>query len=377
MTDRFLDLIMPGSLPDLERISGADLEEIYDLSVEHNLFMLVYTRLKRGAGQNASKDLLDFLDRNKTAYLLNVSLSIQQEALENKLIRDLNENGIPALVLKGNVLSREVYEAPNTRTSVDIDLLIRIDDVRAAHRRLQANGFACPEEESVEFWLHRKHHLVYKNPRHKTLVEVHWNFGIPGFFSISSDDIWKKVTYDRNGLPYLQPEMLLVHLFVHNSLHAFRELRLFVDILWAVEKYRDVIDWVDFTRLLKKSGLLKTAFISLYMIRRIWGQRMEPGGAVDRLHAHVRKEFVVPPVLLCRYFDYDVVHKPVYSHHRDQLFIRLTLDRPGAVVWSFMKSVFPAPGDMKSFYKDDRAWKLPVNYVRFAGWRIKEWRKGR
>ena len=377
MTDRFLDLILPGVLPDLERISAAELEEIYHLSVGHNLFMLVYTRLKRGAGPDGSKELSDFLERNKSSYLLNVSLAIQQEALENKLIRDLNDSGVPALVLKGNALAREVYEAPNTRTSVDIDLLIRIDDVREAHTRLQANGFECGEQGSIEFWIHRKHHLVYKNPGHKTLVEVHWDFGIPGFFSICSDDIWEKVSYDGNGLPYLQPEMLLVHLFVHNSLHAFRELRLFVDILWAMEKYRDVIDWADFTHVLKKSGLLKTAFISLRLIRRIWGDRIEPGGTVDVLYRHIRKEFVLPPVLLCRYFDYGVVHKPVYSHHRDQFFIRLTLDRPGAVARSFLKSFFPSPEEMRSFYRDDRAWKLPVNYVRFAGWRMSEWRKGR
>ena len=283
MTEQFLDIIFPDLNTDWGGLSRDKMNEIYHLSIAHNLFPLVYTQLKKAGPNKTASSVSEFLLEKKMGFLRVVTQALRHEILEKKLVKIFRENGSPALVFKGNILAKEIYNAANTRRSTDIDLLIKIEDVQKVDSLMKEEQFTALEEESSEFWIHRKHHLVYTCPQTNTVIEIHWNFCIPGYFNLSSNEIWGRVRHDSEGIPRLSPEMMLISLLVHNSMHAFRDLRIFVDILWALHRYTHVIDWAVFSALLKKTGLVKTTYISLVQIERIWGRRVEKIEAFNQL----------------------------------------------------------------------------------------------
>jgi hypothetical protein len=369
MADTFLNVISPVfSFESFDITKDEEIENIFQSAINHNLFMLFYSQLKKFKS-------VKILNKYRNSYLSIVGRSIRQEGLENKIIAVLKHHHIPSLVFKGNALARDVYQKPNSRNSSDIDILIKSTDIFSANNILKQEGYLIHEEESLEFWITRKHHAVYQYPKTNILIEIHWNFCIPGFFNLSSDDIWQGVIIDNNGNTSLTPEMILIQLFIHNSMHAFREFRIFVDILWAMHRYESTIYWPGFAKTLKKSGLLKTAYISISQIIKIWGSQIEKIYSISVLFKEIKKQMIFKPIILSGYFKYNLDEKTIYNHNRDQFFVRLTLDSSRLIIKSFIKSFFPSVNEIKTFYNDYRTWMLPFNYIKFIGWRISEWIK--
>lgn len=373
MIETFLNVISPVFSPELFDIEfgiekDEEIEKLFTTAINHNLFMLIYCQLKRVKS-------IEILDKYQNSYFSLVVRSIKQEVLENKIIVVLKQHHIPSVVFKGNALARDVYQKPNCRSSSDIDILIKSEDVFSVDKILEQEGYLIQEEESLEFWITRKHHAVYQCPKSNIIIEIHWNFCIPGFFNLNSDYIWQGVNIDNKGNASLTPEMVLVQLFIHNSMHAYREFRIFVDILWAMHRYGDSINWVDFAKVLKKTGLLKTAYISINQIIKNWENQIENIDSIRVLFVEIKKQMLFKPLFLSSYFDYDLDKKIPYNHNRDQFFVRLTLDSSRLIIQSFAKSFFPSVNGIKIFYNDYRLWMLPINYIRFIGWRISEWIK--
>ena len=369
MIETLVNVISPVFSPELFDIEkDKEIEDVFKSAINLNLFMLVYAQLKdvRPVG---------IIKKYRDPYFLIIARSVQQEVLENKILSVLKHQQIPSLVFKGNALAKDVYQKPNSRSSSDIDILIKEKDVFSVDKILKQEGYLSQEAESLEFRLTRKHHAVYQCPKTNTLIEIHWNFCIPGFFSLNSDDIWQNVNIDNQGNANLCPEMILIQLFIHNSMHAFREFRIFVDILWAMHRYEDTINWADFAKTLKNAGLLKTVYISINQIKKIWKNQVKKISSIKVLFAEIEKLMLFKPLLLSGYFNYDLRKKMVYKHHRDQFFVRLTLDRSSLIIRSFTKSFFPDTTEIKVFYNDRRIWMLPFNYIRFISWRITEWIK--
>jgi len=43
---------------------------------------------------------------------------------------------------------------------------------------------------------------------------------------------------------------------------------------------------------------------------------------------------------------------------------------------SYFKTLFPVPEAIKELYGDRRNFTLPLNYLRFIKWRVREWTGG-
>jgi hypothetical protein len=369
MTNSFLDIISPVFSPEsFDFGEDEKIEEVFQAAIDHNLFMLFYCQLKKTKS-------IEILGRYRNSYLSLVGRSMKQEVLENQIIDILKLYHIPSLVFKGNALARDVYKNANCRNSADIDILIKSKDIICADKILKQEGYLAQEAESLEFWATRKHHAVYQCPKTNILIEIHWNFCIPGFFNLTSDNIWQNINIDNKGNLSLNPEIILIQLFIHNSMHAYREFRIFVDILWAMHQYGDKINLVDFAKALKKTGLLKTAYISINQIIKSWGNSIESINSIKILFIEIQKQMLFKPILLSNYFAYNLEKKMDYNHNRDQFFVRLTLDNSSLILKSFFKSFFPSFKEIQTFYNDHRSYTLPFNYIKFIGWRISEWTK--
>lgn len=376
MNEAFLRLIGPFPFNTLLKISNSDLAEIKSSALKHNLLMLVLSRLNGLKGSFAGNAAVErFLEEARGAYLSAVSVSMRQEAEEKRILDALSLADVPALVIKGNALARDIYGDPNCRPSSDSDILIRKRDAFIADRIVQSSGYAPESGLPLGYCIHRLHAAPYYKINGAVAVELHWNFTMPFFFNLTSEEIWEGVVSAGQGAYKLSPEMAVILLLIHHHSHSFRELRILVDLLWTMHRHDAIIDWKSFAARLKSIGLLKTAYITLSQLNGLWKESLNDMRSVAALSDWLAQAGFKKPVTLSRYFAPDkMTTEDIY---KDRLVARFALDRLSNIVNSITRTLFPFPQAIKGLYNDERRWMLPYNYARYLSWRLKDWTGGK
>ncbi|MGA2781884.1 MAG: nucleotidyltransferase family protein [Smithella sp.] len=353
-------------------INSTEFSHCVELARRYGVEMLFYSRLKKHyAGSNNCVD--DYLKQNEHSYLKTVARSIRQEVVEKEIVAALSKQHIPACIIKGNDIARVLYEDPNCRGSADIDVLIRTADLIDADNILCNKGFMREDTLPLSFWIGRLHHAEYHNKKNAYLLEVHWDFGIPLFFNLTSDEIWNGVVgSDAEGYS-LTPESMVILLFTHHFRHGFRELKILVDILWSFYRYDGIINWQEFTGKLKKIGLIKTALIILDQLDSLWRLSEGPLESFKILHEQMASLPIHTPKLLLRYFKMDIEKEYESDNAMDMEMAKLVLDKKSKVLYSFVKILFPRPQDIRGLYLGTSKLTLPLNYLRFICWRVTKW----
>lgn len=366
----FLKLIQPELLDDTLHFDKNILIKIGLFAKKTNLLMLLYVQLRRyNKDYFNNENIRDYLKELKPIFLTNASICIKQEAEENNIVSQLASKNIPALVIKGNQIARHIYQDPYCRTSSDIDILIKESDVLTTDTILEQLGYNRTDTMPLKFWTSRIHHSVYINQKTRTIVEIHWNFGVPSFFNLTSEEIWKEIKQEDNGRFTLSPDMLLIKLIIHHSLHAYKELKILTDILWTMHRYKKIINWQVFAQKLKRMGMAKASLITLNQIQTLWNDFSREFQPIIALHRKFSKLGCRRPKFLSKHFKIDL-GSTIYIHTKDQFFVRFTLDRWFTILFSFIKTFFPLPNSIRELYNDKRTWTLPLNYFKFFKWRV-------
>lgn len=375
MYHAFLEFIQPLPVNGHTHIDEKELFEIEHLAQKHNLSMLLYVQLKKyDQNMPGNNDIRNYLKEQKSLFLSNAIHCMRHEAIEKEIVRRLYRAKIPAIVLKGNEIAKEIYQNPNCRTSGDIDLLIKMSHVLETDKILESTGYQRIDNKPLKFWFARLHHAQYVHPKHGDLIEIHWNFGIPSFFKLTSEEIWEDVMDNHAGEFRLSPDMMVTLLLIHHHMHAFRELKILVDILWTFFRYENTIDWKAFAKKLEKIGIVRATRITLNQIHSLWGDFAKKMQGLEILDQELKKTGYKTPAFLNSYFKMDVESGGSFKESKDNVMFRFALDRWSTLLFSFGKSIFPFPRSIKELYEDRRNRALPKNYLRFIKWRLVEWR---
>jgi hypothetical protein len=342
--------------------------------MKHKVMALVCAQLLQYQRQlGTSISLMNFLNETRPLYLHSAARTVQQGLVEEELLSILRLSGVNALMLKGSAIASEVYGNSTSRTSSDLDVLIRISDVARVNAILLGAGYRKLEPLPLAYCDEKLRHVAYQHDKTQTVVEIHWDFGLPGFFRLSSEEIWSEIMTNDSGWLKMSPQMTLIHLLINHHVHAFRRLRTVVDILWCLHKYENEIGWLSFVEHLQSIGLIKTTSITLSQIRDLWGQFDIDMPCIESFDQKIASTGIRRPQRLTWYFRIDLWKDYVSSTFWDKLIGRLALDSILTVSRSYLKVFFPIPGAIQALYKDERKWMLPLNYMRFAVWRIRQW----
>lgn len=372
----FLKLLQPFPFDDSFAVNDGELRGLESLSLRHALFPLVYAQLVRyREAVLLSNAMGEFLRKSKDLYLKGIAISARQENAEEEILSLLGGNGIQSVVIKGNAIAKEIYNDRNCRISSDIDILIRKADATAVHGILTTAGYMAEENMPLGYCLSRIHHASYHHPRNNILIEIHWAFGVPYFFSLHSEEIWNEMITADSGQVKLSPEMILVMLLIHHHSHAFRELKILVDVLWALYKYDKIINWNLFADKLKAIGLLKSTRIALHQIKSLWNEAAHEMKCIDALQQEIEVGSRVSKPLLS-YFRMDLDDDASFNLYKDKLIARFALDRWTTIASSCFRTLFPVPEAIKELYNDRSNLALPLNYMKFIKWRLTDWIKG-
>jgi len=165
-------------------------------------------------------------------------------ALAEGALDALLEEGIVPIALKGlDQIHRYSIEF-GARAMVDMDLLLRPDELQRAAGALQAAGW-CPTGEQRQSHWQPYHMAMMSGGPVRIFLELHWNLVQPERYRLAPVDLFERaVRIEVCGREVLglEPHDHAAYLLLHHVSHYFeRRLKGVLDLKMIVE--REAIDW--------------------------------------------------------------------------------------------------------------------------------------
>lgn len=193
------------------------------------------------------------LEKYKKTIIIHNTMQLRSNYYISKVLRDLSEQGIEVIVLKG-VQIKEYYKRPEFRPMGDCDILVKTDDFDKVRDYFINNGFT---EGFLEHEVHRSYELngISFEAHFKTINESF----VYGDYSDFDNKLWKN-SISCGDYRIIDINNLLVYLTIHMAVHARYSgfgLRQIYDVALIVNKEKDNINWDYILEEVKKYKLFK------------------------------------------------------------------------------------------------------------------------
>ncbi len=218
-----------------EHVERSDaLEEVAMLAYRHGVYSLFHRAVLR-----YSPDLIDE-EMNEALDYLDDGIKVKNEGMTAELLRVislLEAADIDVLSFKGPVLAQMLYGDIALRQYVDLDLLIKKEDIEKIETLLISEGYIAALELTPvqkEVWKKTRHDLGFKHHEKGIKLEMHWALLDDDYpVSIALSDVWKypqKVRINEQNISTFSIEELFSYLCVHGSKHLWERLAWIKDI---------------------------------------------------------------------------------------------------------------------------------------------------
>jgi hypothetical protein len=219
-----------------------DWEYFFLLARRHSVVPLVYLQLDRHAADLTPRDVLANLKKH---YLENAARNTVLTAELCRLIECFAASGIEAIPYKGPVLALFAYGNVALRRFIDLDVIVRKNDVLRAREILLNEGYTPTKSLSLsqqDLLVRTQHNLQFSRDNHRLIVELHWDVA-PHLFasSVNTDQLWQdSITLDLNGsqVKSFSAADLLFSLCVHGSRHLWERLGWICDVAELLTRHR-------------------------------------------------------------------------------------------------------------------------------------------
>ena len=283
----------------LQKLSGSNWESLLQQANTQGVAPLLFHRLK-----DLTPDISippGALQRLRNQYLHTVMRNTRLYNTLSEILKTLQDDDIPAIVLKGAHLAEIVYGNIGLRSIGDADILVRKEDLSKVQEKFQNMGYGSFERPSIEEQCEGRQHLIGFRTPEGLAVEIHWTIARPSSpFKLDVDALWKRArpaTIAGVQMLILSPEDLLLHLCLHSSFqHKFRiGLRGLCDISATIWHYKDEMDWEQLTIRARKWRSRNCVYFSLHLARELLGADV-PGKIVQRARRDPLMKYLTPRV---------------------------------------------------------------------------------
>jgi hypothetical protein len=254
----------------LARVPAEEWRMVAELAQQHGVEPLLYHNLKP-LNMALPGEMVDEL---KQEYRQNALRNMRLYKELNKLLRLLQENEIPVIVLKGAYLAEAVYANIALRTMGDVDLLVKKDDLLRIEQKLLALG--CVSVDCNRVIAQDNYHFGYKLPRSGLSVEMHWMIADSTFpFQIDTEGLWSRaqpVILAQAPTLVLSPEDLMLHLCLHMVTHAYEmSIRMFCDIDELVRRQGTELNWQEIGARARQWNVVHSVYLILRLAQELLG----------------------------------------------------------------------------------------------------------
>lgn len=223
-----------------------------DLAEHHRVYPIIYLKLKQLEREYIIP--LFVYEKLKMRYQKNIFLMLRLSCETEELAKLFANNHIHTLFLKGPVLAADLYNDISKRTSLDLDLLIPIENLEKAEEILLSNGY-IKDDYIIKIhndWKWRHHHITFFHPDKKIKVEIHWRLNPGPAKEPTFKELWSRkriISLTKYPLYILSAEDLFLFLVTHGARHGWSRLRWLLDIHQLQKKN---INWGRVVYLLQK-----------------------------------------------------------------------------------------------------------------------------
>jgi hypothetical protein len=237
---------------------------LFELARRHSVLPLLFRQLQQHASTIVPEAQLS---RLKKHYQENSARNVVLTAELTRLIKLLNQENIEVVPYKGPLLAQFAYGDLGLRRFVDLDVIVRKEDVLRARELLLADGYVAAKDLSnaqQDVLLRTQHNLQFTKDDRQLIVELHWEVSSHLFASsVNSDELWRSLKpAELAGVEVktLSIEDLLFSLCIHGSRHLWERLSWVCDI---AELTRQEINWEALLRRIKQTDTERMFYLGL------------------------------------------------------------------------------------------------------------------
>lgn len=288
-------------------------KDILYQGLTHRVLNMMFYHLKRiGMLDRVEEEVLKVMKNQSQVFSMRNQFYFEELGA---IYQKFEEQGLHAVILKGNYLAANVYPSIETRTFNDLDLLISVEQSEQFVRVLESMGYIQGEyDRNTEEIIpgSRKQKMMHQMATHElqeclkkiyhpfvSLLQVDlnhdvlWKGNCP--YHISTPDLLSRARATQVlGYPchVLDYEDFLIQLSCHlykeavmlNWIADLRDLKLykFADILMYVERYANDINWTKLVEFCHEHGCEKVVYYAFYYVNFIYGDVI-PVAVMDEL----------------------------------------------------------------------------------------------
>ena len=251
----------------------------------------------------------DVQERLKRDEIADVASVLLLDVALARTLAALWQRDVRAIVLKGPVLARRVYDAPAFRPYHDVDLVVRPEQLDLASRTIVELGFVeIPYEAEVaraafeSSGAEEPFHRMFVSATDRAIVEVHADPLQLGLKPKAEEDRWRRAVpapeLGERALA-LCDEDHLVQLCVHAHKHGFSRLIWLKDLDLFVRRLGRSIDWGIIDDVARREGVRASVWYALSLSRDLLdtpltpARHMAPSPAVRALYELIWPRHVI------------------------------------------------------------------------------------
>jgi hypothetical protein len=265
-----------------------------------------------------------------------------------KLLQLLERNRICAVPIKGPILAVSAYGSLALRAFVDLDFLVRRDQVLLAKDLLIKEGYRL---QSDTHWgcgsaslQSKERQLSLVSSDNRIRLDLHWRL-LPEYFAPAFDgeQVWQNlvsVSLAGRDVLALSPEDLLLFLCAHGSKHRWECLGWICDVALVLKRME--IDWERFLDRARQAHIERMALLGLCVANNLFDselpadlrQRINADPKISNLTAEVRRSLLVPDIRARSQVEKGIMNLRMIERLGDKIrFLRGLLITPTEAEW--------------------------------------------
>lgn len=275
-----------------------DWERLLKMSQRHGVLPLLYRKLDATCPEAVPAE---FLFRLREHFLMNATRNHLLTEELCRVLRLMEQEGIPSIPYKGPLLASAVYGDLSLRQFSDLDVMVHPQDMPRVSKILCAEGYRqqwqlTPAQESA--YLKSDCERLFTLDQGPTFLDVHWAFVRNHFnFKPELKHFWDRarpVKLEHLTTGTFSPEDLLIIL----SLHASKDL--WTKLIWVRDiaellRSNGTLNWDQVLTEACKTGTRRMLFLALFLAHRllqaeipgeIW-KRVVSDGEIDKLASNI------------------------------------------------------------------------------------------
>lgn len=361
------------SLPDphrFEALSPVEWEEFTTEAIRYRLAFQVieYIKSQEMLRTKIPESCMERLSQTVRSTLM---MNLQRQAQLRQMLSTCEAGGISFLLMKGLWIVEQLYENLAARSSGDIDILLKPEDMPRFTRLMQRLGYELDPTINDIRDIAPGNEFPLPTLDGSNRYDVHWSMTHPGNESpIDEDKIWARSDFvTLAGKPCqslcLEDHVLLLcfHAAIH---HRFLYVgpRAMVDIAQAIKTPPRPIQWEELVTRAQEMGWSRGVWLMLDLVREHLGVQ-PPQAILDALRPENAEDSSIRKAALEAMF-MDQAHKDVMGVEVVKLFSQAHWSDRLAHVW---KRLFPSPAYISGVFQlsihDARLpWIYPWLYVK-------------